>query len=256
MTPQEWLADFLEQGPEPADDRDQWPVTPAELAAARELQDRLAQPGTWADPPEGLLDRILADIETERATPAGDAPMQPPTPTQPPAPVPAPAPVPVPTIGPEHRAGRASRDRSRTRVRRLIGAGTAALALAAAVVIGVVVTSGPATTQIAMSGTKLAPAAHATAKVHSTPSGLSIVLDVRGLAPSAPGFYYQAWMKGPHGLVTIGTFHMRGGPGTVDLWSAVSLADYPTITVTREPEDGNPASSGQVVLTNHPTPAP
>jgi hypothetical protein len=59
-------------------------------------------------------------------------------------------------------------------------------------------------------------------------------------------------MKGPHGLVTIGTFHMRG-PGTVELWSAVSLADYPVITVTREPEDGNPASSGQVVLTSrHP----
>jgi DNA-directed RNA polymerase specialized sigma24 family protein len=33
---------------------------------------------------------------------------------------------------------------------------------------------------------------------------------------------------------------------------ASSLADYPAITVTREPEDGNPASSGQVVLTNHP----
>jgi hypothetical protein len=32
---------------------------------------------------------------------------------------------------------------------------------------------------------------------------------------------------------------MRGGPGTVELWSAVSLADYPVITVTREPEDGN-----------------
>jgi hypothetical protein len=58
-------------------------------------------------------------------------------------------------------------------------------------------------------------------------------------------------MKGPRGLVAIGTFHLRGGPGTVELWSAVSLADYPTITVTREPEDGNPASSGQVVLTNH-----
>ena len=47
-------------------------------------------------------------------------------------------------------------------------------------------------------------------------------------------------MKGPRGLVTIGTFHLRGGPGTVELWSAVSLADYPTITVTREPEDGTP----------------
>ncbi len=99
---------------------------------------------------------------------------------------------------------------------------------------------------------RLAPAASATARLHATPSGLAIELDVSGLPPSPPGFYYQAWMKGPGGLVTIGTFHLRGGPGTVELWSAVSLADYPTITVTREPEDGNPASSGQVVLTNHP----
>jgi hypothetical protein len=58
--------------------------------------------------------------------------------------------------------------------------------------------------------------------------------------------------RGPGGLVTIGASHLRGGPGAVELWSAVSLTDYPTITVTREPEDGNPASSGQIVLTNHP----
>ncbi|HEX5301999.1 MAG TPA: anti-sigma factor [Streptosporangiaceae bacterium] len=103
-----------------------------------------------------------------------------------------------------------------------------------------------------LAGTRLAPAASAVAKLHATPSGLAIELDVSGLPPSPPGFYYQAWMKGPHGLVTIGTFHMRGGPGTVELWSAVSLAGYPTITVTREPEDGNPASSGQVVLTSRP----
>jgi hypothetical protein len=98
----------------------------------------------------------------------------------------------------------------------------------------------------------LAPAAHATADVRPTPSGLAITLDVRDLPPSTSEFYYQAWMKGPDGLVTIGTFHMRGGPGKVELWSAVSLADYPTITVTREPTDRNPASSGQVVLTTAP----
>jgi len=120
------------------------------------------------------------------------------------------------------------------------------------VVIGIVVTRGPATSDVVLAGTRLAPGASATARLHATPSGLAIELDVWGLAPSRPGYYYQAWMKGPRGLVTIGTFHLRGGPGTVELWSAVTLTDYPTITVTREPEDGNPASSGRVVLTNHP----
>ncbi|HET9968988.1 MAG TPA: anti-sigma factor, partial [Streptosporangiaceae bacterium] len=125
------------------------------------------------------------------------------------------------------------------------------LLAAAAVVIGIVVTRGPVTTDVALAGTRLAPAASAVAKLHATPSGLAIELDVSGLPPPPPGTYYQAWMKGPRGLVAIGTFHLRG-PGTVELWSAVSLAGYPTITVTREPEDGDPASSGQVVLTSRP----
>src|SRR5262249_31964667 len=142
--------------------------------------------------------------------------------------------------------------RRQIKARRTVRAGAVALLAAAAVVIGIVVTRGPVTTDVALAGTRLAPAASAVAKLHATPSGLAIELDVTGLPPSPPGFYYQAWMKGPHGLVTIGTFHMRGGPGAVELWSAVTLAGYPTITVTREPEDGNPASSGQVVLTSRP----
>jgi hypothetical protein len=137
-------------------------------------------------------------------------------------------------------------------MRRPAGAAMAALLAAAAVVIGIVVTRGPVTTDVALAGTRLAPAASAVAKLHATPSGLAIELDVAGLPPSPPGFYYQAWMKGPRGLVAIGTFHLHGGPGTVELWSAVTLAGYPAITVTREPEDGNPASSGQVVLTSRP----
>ena len=186
----------------------------ASADAARRLRGLLADPDGWAEPPPGLLDQILAG--TGRA------------------------------------AGRDDR-RRQTQMRRTVRAGAVALLAAAAVVIGIVVTHGPATTDVVLAGTRLAPAASATAKLHATPSGLAIELDVSGLPPSPPGYYYQAWMKGPRGLVTIGTFHMRGGPGTVELWSAVSLTDYPAITVTREPEDGNPASSGQVVLTNrHP----
>ena len=196
--------------------REPGPYAPDAVSAdaARRLRDLLADPDGWAEPPAGLLGQILAGIDSERGGPA-----------MPPRP----------------------------RMSRTVRACAAALLAAAAVVIGIVVTRGPATTDVVLAGTRLAPAASATAKLHATPSGLAIALDVSKLPPSPPGFYYQAWMKGPHGLVTIGTFHMRGGPGTVELWSAVSLADYPVITVTREPEDGNPASSGQVVLTSrHP----
>jgi hypothetical protein len=213
MTSQPWLAEYLEQGA-----RGPGPYAPdaASADAARRLRDLLADPDGWAEPPAGLLGQILAGVDSERSRGLAAAPPRP-------------------------------------RMRRTVRAGAAALLAAAAVVIGIVVTRGPATTDVVLAGTRLAPAASATAKLHATPSGLAIELDVSGLPPSPPGYYYQAWMKGPRGPVTIGTFHLRGGPGTVELWSAVSLADYPAITVTREPEDGNPASSGQVVLTNrHP----
>jgi hypothetical protein len=233
MTPQEWLAGYLEQGaPVPGLD------TPdaATADAARRLRGLLASPDLWSEPPRGLLDQITAGIGSERAGLVS----------------------PPPAAAARHAARTASTDgrhrtrMHRTRMRRTAGAAAAALLAAAAVVIGIVVTRGPVTTDVTLAGTRLALGASAVAKLHATPSGLAIELDVSGLPPSPPGSYYQAWMKGPHGLVTIGTFHMRGGPGAVELWSAVTLAGYPTITVTREREDGNPASSGQVVLTSRP----
>jgi hypothetical protein len=234
MTPPEWLAGYLEQGVQmPGTD-----VPDAATAdAARRLRVLLASPDLWSEPPGGLLDQITASIGRERTVLAG----------------PPPAAITRSAANAANAANTARKDgRRRARMRRSAGAAVAALLAAAAVVISIVVTRGPVTTDVALAGTRLAPAASAVAKLHATPSGLAIELDVAGLPPSPPGFYYQAWMKGPHGLVTIGTFHLRGGPGTVELWSAVTLAGYPTITVTREPEDGNPASSGQVVLTSHP----
>jgi hypothetical protein len=218
----------------------------AAAEAAQRLRVLLASPDLWSEPPGRLLDQITASIGSERIALTG--------------PLPAAATRPAARAANAVRAARAAGtanaarkdSRRRTRVRRSAGAAAAALLAAAAVVIGIVVTRGPVTTDVALAGTRLAPAASAVAKLHATPSGLAIELDVSGLPPSPPDSYYQAWMKGPRGLVAIGTFHMRGGPGTVELWSAVSLAGYPTITVTREREDGNPASSGQIVLTSRP----
>ena len=234
MTPPEWLAGYLEQGVQmPGMDAPDG----ATADAARRLRALLASPDLWSQPPRGLLDQITASIGSERIGLTR----------------PQPAVITRPAANPARPANPARKDsRHRSRMRRPAAAAAAALLAAAAVVIGIVVSRGPVTTDVALTGTRLAPAASAVAKLHATPSGLAIELDVAGLPPSPPGFYYQAWMKGPRGLVAIGTFHMHGGPGTVELWSAVTLAGYPAITVTREREDGNPASSGQVVLTSRP----
>jgi hypothetical protein len=136
--------------------------------------------------------------------------------------------------------------RRRLRVRTVAPWAVAVAAAAAAVLLGVRPWSGgtPAFTA-ALAGTELAPGARGEADLTDTSSGFRIDLDLTGLPRTKPGFYYQAWLKGPRGLVTIGTFHTGG---KVTLWSGVDPRRYPTLTVTLEPEDGDPASSGRKVL--------
>jgi hypothetical protein len=102
--------------------------------------------------------------------------------------------------------------------------------------------------EFTVAGTELAPEASAVATVEETGSGVAIELDVSGLPPADPGTYYQAWLKGPDGLVTVGTFHMRGGDDNVELWSGVPLDRYATLTVTLQEEGAGQQSSGRVVL--------
>ena len=63
MTPQEWLAGYLEHGV-------QMPEMDAPDAvtadAARRLRVLLASPDLWREPPRGLLDQITASIGGER----------------------------------------------------------------------------------------------------------------------------------------------------------------------------------------------
>lgn len=186
----------------------------------RRLRDGLASPDAWEDPPGDLLDSILTAMEEERAD----------------------GPPPVDPVG----APVTDLARVRRRRRRLLqwGAGLAA----AVAVFAVLVLRPPAGTEVVLASTAQAPGASATGRLRETSTGLAITLDVRGLPPAPAGSFYQAWMKGPKGTVTIGTFHDRGGDGEVELWSGVSLADYPVLTVTLEREDGDPASSGVVLL--------
>ena len=213
------FADFLDNGSRASDPRDE-----STRETATRFRDLLADDAVWAEPSPTGVDDLLAAIQTESGG------------TVPAAPATAPAAQP--------------RVPSRRRSRRLMLVAAAAGIVAVAGFVGILVRSADdgAGQDFAVAGTELAPNAAGVGTVEETGSGVSIELDVSGLPPAEPGTYYQAWVKGPDGLVTVGTFHMRGGDDHVDLWSGVPLDRYPTLTVTLQREGAGQESSGRVVL--------
>lgn len=185
----------------------------------RAVRDHLRSASVWEEPPDDLVDRIAADIDRERLSRPDPAP-----------------------------AGPADRSRERRVDRRPLWLAAGAAAVAAVIALVVLLPTDDAT-RIQLQPTPLAQSASATASVRSTPAGEAITLDVSGLPPAPEGFFYQGWVRGDRGLVSIGTFHLRGGGDTeVELWSGVPLEQYPVVSVTLEPEDGDQTSSGQAVL--------
>jgi Anti-sigma-K factor rskA len=180
----------------------------------------LREQSTWAEPPAGFEDSLLAGLRRERdATPVLPSP-------------------------------RRSRSRWLTG-RQLLAAAAAVVLVVAGTAIGIHALSddNPNAQHVALAGTPLAPAAHGEAEIVSTPSGFKITLDTEGLAPAPAGTYYQAWLKSADGdLVTIGTFHARGGGQAIILWSGVDPGDYALLTVTLQRVGEGADSSGQVVL--------
>ena len=134
------------------------------------------------------------------------------------------------------------------RTRRLAIAAAAAVA-AIAIPVGVIASEGTsvAAFNATLRATPLAPTAHASAGVTRNAAGFRVRLDASGLPHLRAGEYYQAWLKNSAGVgVPIGTF--SSSDGVVTLWSGVSPAKFPTISVTKELTDNNQASSGLVVL--------
>ena len=129
----------------------------------------------------------------------------------------------------------------------------AAVIFAAVMVVVVAAAAGlfadPEETVVAMSGTELEEGARAEAAIGATGSGWWIRLDIDGLPPAPEDAYYEGWMWNDSGDgVSIGTFHLRNDAEPVMLWSGVDPAEYPSIWITLEAEDGDPAASEQVVM--------
>jgi hypothetical protein len=196
------------------DERAEYLATGSGDPADRERLDAilgiLREDTTWSEPPPEVSDRVITAISD---------------------------------LANERRAPR----RSRTWAYVAAVVGTAALV---ALVLGLTDVIGAPDEQIvAMEGTEIEASAGGEAALRSTGSGWWIRLEVSGLTPADPGTYYEGWMWNDEGEgVSIGTFHLRGGEEPVILWSGVDPADYPAIWITREPEDGDPGVSDQVVM--------
>ena len=137
------------------------------------------------------------------------------------------------------------------RVRRSLvstaGPWVAAAAVFGLIVAGIVVASrgtGDDTGVVfALAGTDAQPDASATAAVSATPAGMKILLTPDGLPGAPVGFMYEAWVSDGSIRVSAGTFHLRGGGGTIELWAGVADSSFRRLSVTLEPIDGDEASS-------------
>ena len=193
---------------------------PVELGAPTDAL--LAAPETWAEPPAGLDDRIVADIESEAA------------PFEPLAPPPA-----------------AVADRGHWRSAAL-GAAAALLLVVTAVIGFSAFDGGDGNEVLAMdlTPTGAVPDVSGSVEMEQTGSGVRIALQASGLPRRVDGNYYEAWLLTSTGeLVPVGTFH--DGIDVV-LWGGVPIAEVEVFSITQEGVDGldesGQDSSGSVVL--------
>jgi hypothetical protein len=204
------------------------PVAPAERVELDRVRGLLADPAVWAEPEPTLEERVVAAIVGEQSAVDEAAQDQQRTATA------------------AHRA-----DVVPLRSRRLrytvLGAAAAAV-VTIALVFGLALRDDQAAEYAAtLTGTELAPGASGDVTMTRTTSGWEIHLQAEGLPRRDEGAYYEAWLKNEDGqLVAIGTFNEGED---VTLWSGVGPTTHPTITVTRQLANGDPASSGEVVLT-------
>ena len=212
-----------------------------ERAELDELRDVLGEFTTWVEPDPGLEDRIVAAIAEEaRVRPAEKAEVSEPAETGEVS-TPAQAPTPTRALRRRFRLGEIFR-------RPAYAFGGLAAAAVVALVAIVLVTGGrnspkPLHFAMVVTGTQLAPRAKGTASLTKTVSGWKIQLTATGLPHIQNGRYYQAWLKNDAGvLVPVGTFN---DAQKVTLWSGVPVTKFRTLTVTIQPANGNPASSGR-----------
>lgn len=189
-----------------------------ELAELRPVAARLGQAVAGADPPAALQARTLAAVA--------------------------------------HEADGTGEHRSRGR---WVWAAAAAAVAAVALVAGSPASRSPAPIEIGLAAVGEAPAgASGLAQLRRSPQGVLIELDVRKLAPSQPGAYYECWyvaadeVPGRPARVSAGTFLVpASGRAAVHMVTAADPRRFPLIEVTVESDGGDPGA-GPAVLRSTP----
>jgi anti-sigma-K factor RskA len=138
-------------------------------------------------------------------------------------------------------------------VRALLAAAVVALLSLGAVAL--FTRSSAETFDFAMSSPNGGPAG-GTANAHQTSHGWSIRLSLHGLPALNDKAFYECWYVDlakdsptrPF-RVSAGTFDATdSGKADVQMWSSADPKQFPTMQITVEPVDGNPAPSQDVVL--------
>jgi Anti-sigma-K factor rskA/Putative zinc-finger len=134
-----------------------------------------------------------------------------------------------------------------------------AAAVAAALVVLLAIPASllldrPATTELALVSPSGGPA-RGTVVVTRTDGGRKFDVRIEGLEPPGKGNLYELWAVGPDDTperpqrVSLGTFDVpAGGKARVLAFTAASASVFAKVGVTKEPQNGNPAKEGPIVL--------
>lgn len=103
---------------------------------------------------------------------------------------------------------------------------------------------------LALTATSAAPQAGGELRGEQVGENFKVELEAWGLPEPREGEYYEMWYAREGGeRISCGTFQaQKDGHTTVNMSAPASAVAYPQVEVTLEPDDGDPGSSGKVVL--------
>ena len=83
---------------------------------------------------------------------------------------------------------------------------------------------------------------------HYRHDNFRLTLSVDGFEPIPAGFHYAVWVRGTDGDVSIGTFRIKRDDNfEIPFALGVNPSDFPELVITLEPNDGDPALTGEIV---------